>query len=168
MTRFKIPISAISSRSTKILLCMAFIQTTKVFITIFVIKTHMVFIDRCSDLNILSPTHFEQDHWFREYNFWVLRISFYHTCKMQMHLYSRVQNSVENFVVWSKMPMFQRTGMREGGLPLPPAFQYLILMTWSACYSNLVTISSLHNGKALKLGCPFFSCLMKWNWRRLI
>ena len=25
-----------------------------------------------------------------------------------------------------KMPMFQRAGMREGGLPLPPAFQYLI------------------------------------------
>ena len=28
----------------------------------------------------------------------------------------------------SKMPMFQRAGMREGGLPLPLAFQYLILM----------------------------------------
>ena len=28
----------------------------------------------------------------------------------------------------SKMPMFQRAGMREGKLPLPPAFQYLILM----------------------------------------
>ena len=29
---------------------------------------------------------------------------------------------------WSKMPMFQRAGMQEGGLPLPPAFQYLILV----------------------------------------
>ena len=28
----------------------------------------------------------------------------------------------------SKMPMFQRAAMRDGGLPLPPAFQYLILM----------------------------------------
>ena len=30
--------------------------------------------------------------------------------------------------LWSKMPMFQRAGMREGGEPLPLAFQYLILM----------------------------------------
>ena len=28
----------------------------------------------------------------------------------------------------NKMPVFQRAGMRKGGLPLPPAFQYLILM----------------------------------------
>ena len=28
----------------------------------------------------------------------------------------------------SKMPKFQRAGMREGGLPLPAAFQYLILV----------------------------------------
>ena len=28
----------------------------------------------------------------------------------------------------SKMPMFQRVGMKEGGRPLPLAFQYLILM----------------------------------------
>ena len=41
------------------------------------------------------------------------------------------------------MPMFQRTGMWEGGLSLPPAFQYLILMTQSACDSTLVMISSL-------------------------
>ena len=27
-----------------------------------------------------------------------------------------------------KMPMFQRVGMKEGGVPLPLAFQYLILM----------------------------------------
>ena len=30
--------------------------------------------------------------------------------------------------LWSKMPMVQRAGMREGGEPLPLAFQYLILM----------------------------------------
>ena len=29
----------------------------------------------------------------------------------------------------SKMPMFQRAGMKEGGLPLSPTLQYLILMT---------------------------------------
>ena len=26
--------------------------------------------------------------------------------------------------LWSKMPMLQRVGMREGGGPLPQAFQY--------------------------------------------
>ena len=30
--------------------------------------------------------------------------------------------------LWCKMPMFWRAGMREGGKPLPLAFQYLILM----------------------------------------
>ena len=43
--------------------------------------------------------------------------------------YSRVQNSIENFVLLSKMPMFQRAGIREEGLPLPPASLYLIPMT---------------------------------------
>ena len=33
--------------------------------------------------------------------------------------------------------------MREGGLPLPPAFHYFILMTWKACYLDLVMVSSL-------------------------
>ena len=42
---------------------------------------------------------------------------------------------------WSKMPMFQRAGMRKGGLPLPPVFQYLILMIWRACDLHLVIIS---------------------------
>ena len=30
--------------------------------------------------------------------------------------------------LWCKMLMFWRAGMREGGKPLPPAFQYLIFM----------------------------------------
>ena len=30
--------------------------------------------------------------------------------------------------LWSKMDMFQRAGIREGGKPLPLAFQYLIFM----------------------------------------
>ena len=34
------------------------------------------------------------------------------------------------FSLWSKMPMFQRMGMRQGGEPLPLAFQNLILMIW--------------------------------------
>ena len=101
---------------------------------------------------------------------------------MMIHskIYSRVQNSIENFVLWSKMPMFQRTGMKEGGLPLPLAFQYLILMIKRACDLNLVMISSLaskcqhfkHGGlqfhfiKQLKNGHPNFKDLLFWNqWR---
>ena len=45
--------------------------------------------------------------------------------------------------LWSKMPMFKRAGMREGGEPLPLAFQYLILVIWRPCDFNLVMISSL-------------------------
>ena len=47
----------------------------------------------------------------------------------------------------NKMPLFQRVGMREGGLPLreplPPAFIYFILMAWRAWDLNLVMISSV-------------------------
>ena len=42
--------------------------------------------------------------------------------------YSRVQKSIENFVFRPKMAIFRRAGMREGGLPLPLAFQYLIFL----------------------------------------
>ena len=45
--------------------------------------------------------------------------------------------------LWSKMPRFQRLGMRKGGEPLPQAFQYLILMIYRPCDLNLVIISSL-------------------------
>ena len=42
-----------------------------------------------------------------------------------------------------KMAIFRRAGMREGVLPLPLAFQYLILVMGRACDLNLVMISSL-------------------------
>ena len=45
--------------------------------------------------------------------------------------------------LWCKMPIFQRAGMREGGEPLPLAFQYLILMIWRPYDLNLVMISPL-------------------------
>ena len=76
--------------------------------------------------------------------------------------------------------MFQRAGMKEGGLPLPPAFQYLILMTWRACDLNFVMISSLaskclefkvrglqfHFIKQLKNRHPKFKALPFWSqWR---
>ena len=41
------------------------------------------------------------------------------------------------------MPIFQRAGMKDEGLPLPPAFHYLILMTRRAFDLNLVMISPL-------------------------
>ena len=47
--------------------------------------------------------------------------------------------------------------MRKGGLQLPPAFQNLILITWSASDSNLVIISSLDSKwQGLKFGMPVF------------
>jgi hypothetical protein len=39
--------------------------------------------------------------------------------------------------------MFQRAGIKKKGLPLPPAFQYLILMALRAWDLNFVMISSL-------------------------
>ena len=45
-----------------------------------------------------------------------------------MIVYSRVQKSIENFVFRPKMAIFWRAEIRVEGLPLPLAFQYLILM----------------------------------------
>jgi hypothetical protein len=53
--------------------------------------------------------------------------------------------------------MFQRAGMKEGGLPLLSAFQYLILMIRRACYLNLVMISLVASKwKVLEFGMPVF------------
>ena len=57
--------------------------------------------------------------------------------------YSRVQKSIENFVFRPKMAIFRRAGMREGGLSLPLAFQYLIPMIWRACDLKLFIMSGL-------------------------
>ena len=60
--------------------------------------------------------------------------------------------------------MFQKTGMKEGGKPLPLAFQYLILIIWGPCDLDLtIKLRWLQNAKTLKLGCPFFSHFMKWS-----
>jgi hypothetical protein len=42
--------------------------------------------------------------------------------------YSGMQKGIENFVFRPKMAIFLRAGMKEGGLPLALAFQYLIPM----------------------------------------
>ena len=82
--------------------------------------------------------------------------------------------------LWSKMPMLQRAGLREGGEPLPLTFQYLILMVWRSCDLNLVIISSVVSrcqdfkfGKAvfqpfyeMKLNTSKFKVLAFWSqWR---
>ena len=73
-----------------------------------------------------------------------------------------------------KMAIFWRAGMREGGLPLPLRFQYLILLKGRACGLNLVMISLLasnwqdfklrglqfHFIKQLKNGHPNFKNLL--------
>ena len=75
-----------------------------------------------------------------------------------------------------KMAIFRRAGTREGGLPLPLAFQYLIFIIWRACDLNLVMISSLaskcqhfklrglqfHYIKWLKKRHPNFKVLAFW------
>ena len=50
--------------------------------------------------------------------------------------------------------------MRKGELPLPLAFQYLILVVCRACGLNLVMISSLASKwQVLKFGIPVFQPL---------
>ena len=63
----------------------------------------------------------------------------------KLYSYTRDRNVLSRYIacLWSKMPMFQRAGMREGGKPLPLAFQYLILMIQRHCDLNLVMISLL-------------------------
>ena len=59
--------------------------------------------------------------------------------------------------LWSKMPMFQRAGIREGGEPLLLAFQYLILMVWRHFDVNLVVISLLASKcQDFKVEMPIF------------
>jgi hypothetical protein len=65
------------------------------------------------------------------------------TLRCGYHLHSGQKCLPRVACLWSKMPMFQRAGMREGGEPLPLAFQYLILMIWRPCDLDLVMISSL-------------------------
>ena len=79
-----------------------------------------------------------------------------------------------------KIAIFRRAGMREGGLPLPLTFQYLIFMIWRPSDLNLVMISSLaskcqhfklrglqfHSIKWLKNGHPNFKVLAFWSQLR--
>ena len=58
---------------------------------------------------------------------------------------------------WVAMLIFQRAEIREGGGPLPQAFQYLILMKWRPCDLNLAMISSLASKcHDFKVGMPVF------------
>ena len=65
-----------------------------------------------------------------------------------------------------KMAIFQRAGMREGGLPLPLAFQYLILLIWRPYDLNLVMISWLtskcqHFKVGMSIFQPFYRMKLK-------
>ena len=68
--------------------------------------------------------------------------------------------------LWSKMPMFQRVGLREEGKPLPLAFHNLILMIKRPCDLNLVMISSLaskcqHFKSRMPIFQPFYVMKLK-------
>ena len=63
--------------------------------------------------------------------------------------------------VWSVCSRGQEWGM-EDWLPIPPAFQYLILMTWRAGDLDLVMVSSLASKwQGLKFGMPVFQLFYK-------
>ena len=49
-------------------------------------------------------------------------------CIIQEKYLQSCAKNIENFVFRPKMAIFWRAGMREEALPLPLAFQYLILM----------------------------------------
>ena len=65
----------------------------------------------------------------------VLRIS-------DAHRYHTVLQMFTQFCLFL-LKMFRRPGIREGGKPLPLAFQYLIFMVPRPCDLNLVLLSSL-------------------------
>ena len=70
--------------------------------------------------------------------------------------YTRDRNLCPGWPVY-EVKLFQMAGMREGGLPLSPAFQYLILMTWRACYLDWVMKYSVASKwQVLKVGMPVF------------
>jgi hypothetical protein len=78
--------------------------------------------------------------------------------------------------VWSKMPMFHRAGTREGGEPLPLAFQLRrpVETNWadpfkkSAWVDPLISIFDSYGMKTFWLKCLFFSHFVESNWRPLI
>ena len=90
------------------------------------------------------------------------RLSFVNLKCQGIHInYYTWDQNVWHELPWGKMPMFQKLGIRKGGLPLPPGFQYLILMIWWAYDLNLVMISLywLRNAKTLNLEVFHF---IKW------
>ena len=87
--------------------------------------------------------------------------------------------SIRSFsFLWCKMPMYWRAGMREGGKPLPLAFQYLFF-NWAGMkprrppnkgvrprfqylilmIKDLVILIWLQNANTLKLECLFSAIL---------
>ena len=57
--------------------------------------------------------------------------------------------------------------MKEGGLPLPLAFQYLILMIWRACDLDLVMIS-LQASKSQDFKLRGLKFHLKNSWKTVI
>ena len=73
---------------------------------------------------------FEQSYWLQNSKFVKLHGEQLNILYFNVNLgtYSRVQKSIEFFIFRPKMAIFQRAGMRKGGLPLPLTFEYLIPM----------------------------------------
>ena len=110
----------------------------------------------CQKLHLLLPPK-KGDKWRLN----VIRISFFFFCRLELLtkkcpleflMKTTFSVSVETTlmlvylhcqkpVFTPKMAIFRRAGIREGGLPLPLAFQYLILLIWRPYDLNLVMIS---------------------------
>ena len=69
---------------------------------------------------------------------------------------------IDNFVLWSKMPMFQRAGMKEVGqvgFPLPPVLQY----TYNSCDIKSIWFEFHHD-----ICTALYLCRRPWQNRILI
>ena len=79
---------------------------------------------------------------------------------------TRAQNVCPGWPVYDLKCLCCRVWEWDRGLPLLPAFSYLILMTWRTCDSNLVMMFSLASKwQALKVGMPIYQPFYEINLR---
>ena len=104
--------------------------------------------------NVISPISIKLSiHFLIKLLFLCLLIEFYNSFSYILNTLRLVWHGCLVYEV-KYLLMFQRIEMRKEGLPLPLAFWYLILMTWSV---NLVMISSMDSKRQVfKFGVLVF------------
>ena len=86
---------------------------------------------RCMEWFQKAPSNANTVLWFSNKIYHLLNISTANTDNKSSHqrIHTLCCKCLGSFAfLWCKMSMFWRAGMREGGKPLPLAFQYLIFM----------------------------------------